>query len=337
LAGLSVSFAGVVAVALAAGFMIIPYLVLVAIEAVANAQRGFVPLDLGPAHVQVKVPLEAVPDALVRQPVSRPGLILRISQAGLPAAIALVATLATAAWISRDLRQAASAAGPRPWSRRGVLARLATFAAMVAAAGHLLGTTIPRIHEWFLLGVWSLLGPRELALLVAGFAVLCAGIVARAIGRRDEVVERLTSSGSRMRLRRAAAALVLLWLILACVEIILRQLGNPPGFPAPTRFVGGILSDALSWITRNWDELWSLPIPVVFWLPALLWAASETLRRGGPQADRATAFDAVFISWGRTGRFVGLWVALTMLCLCALPTLFVAGLVVYQFRLLRLA
>jgi hypothetical protein len=208
---------------------------------------------------------------------------------------------------------------------------------MVAAAGHLLGTTIPRIHPWFLLGVWSLLGSRELALLVAGFAVLCAGIVARAMGRRDEVVERLTSSRSGMRLRRAAAGLVLLWLILACFERILGQLGNPPGFPAPTSFVGGVLADALAWITKNWDELWRLPIPVVFWLPVLLWAAIETFRRGGPQAGCATAFDAVFASWGRTGRFVGLWVALTTLCLCALPTLFVAGLVVYQFRLWRLA
>ena len=98
------------------------------------------------------------------------------------------------------------------------------------------------------------------------------------------------------------------------------------------------MADASTWLRGNWEWLWSLPILVVVWLPAFLWASIETLRRCGPQApDRATTFDAVFVSWGRASRFLCLWAALTMLCLCALPTLFVAALVVYQFRLLRLS
>jgi hypothetical protein len=49
-----------------------------------------------------------------------------------------------------------------------------------------------------------------------------------------------------------------------------------------------------------------------------------------------TSFDAVAASRAHAGRFLGLWIALTMLVLCALPELFVAALIVYQTRLMCL-
>jgi hypothetical protein len=333
--GLFTLAAGVVGIGFAASTMLFPHFVLVAMEAVSDAQRVFALQDLGLAHLQVMVPLEAVPDALGRQAIGRPSLALRIGQAGWPAAIAVVATLATAAWISKDLRRAASDAGQRPLSRRSLIYRLATFTMMVTCAYHLLRTTIPHIHEWFLLGVRILLGPRELAVLVLGFGVFSAGIVARAIGRADEVADRLAPPGPWGWLGRLAAGLFLLALILTSVERILAPWGYPPDF-LPRRLVGEVPADALTWAMRHWDEIWSPPMPLVFWLPALLWASVEALRRCGPRAsDRATAFDAVFVSAARSRRFLGLWAALTTLCLCALPTLFVAGLVVYQYRLGR--
>ena len=77
--------------------------------------------------------------------------------------------------------------------------------------------------------------------------------------------------------------------------------------------------------------------PIVLWCPPAIWAAFELLRRYGAQSpDRATCFDAIFLSRKSSGRFLALWAALTTLCVCALPTLAVAGLVIYHFRLMRL-
>jgi hypothetical protein len=89
-----VALAGAVGVGVAAAYMPIPYLVLVALEAVANAMRGQEPQ------------------------VQRPGLATRINHAGPPAALAVAAALATAAWISSDLRRAATASADERVSGR---------------------------------------------------------------------------------------------------------------------------------------------------------------------------------------------------------------------------
>ncbi len=74
-------------------------------------------------------------------------------------------------------------------SRRGVIYRLSSFAAMVASALYLVHTTIPGIHDCVPSGLRMILGPREVTAIVVGFAVLYAGVVARAIGRSGDVVE----------------------------------------------------------------------------------------------------------------------------------------------------
>jgi hypothetical protein len=292
--------------------MVIPHLVLVAMEAVA--------LWFKHEHI------------------ARVGLLTRIDRAAGSAAVALVAAMATAAWISRDLRRAAAGDGNPSLTRWELLYRIATFLVITACTAHLIDTTIPHIQEWFLPGVLIALTPRDMAVVVAAFGLLCAGIVARAIGRSAEAVETPPATGRWSRFGSAAAVLFWLGLIVVTVEKILAELGYPPDLLLPSNLLGETAASALSWLVRNWDEyLWGAPLPIVFWFPAFLWAAIETARRCGPTApDRMASFDAAFLSWARAGKFLGLWTPLSILCLCALPILFVAGLVVYQVRLMRL-
>jgi hypothetical protein len=97
------------------------------------------------------------------------------------------------------------------------------------------------------------------------------------------------------------------------------------------------IANAVTVVLSSWHWLWDPPLPLAFWVPALAWATCETLRLCGPWApDRLTAFDAAVLSWSDAGRFLCFWSALSVLCVCALPAIFVAGLVVYHLRLMRL-
>ena len=106
---------------------------------------------------------------------------------------------------------------------------------------------------------------------------------------------------------------------------------------------GDALPNGIDRLAQIFD--WLLPgvpgdpaLPIGLWLPVLIWTALKTLELCGPQVpDRTASFDAVFAERGKTVRFLALWTALTTLCLCALPTLFVAAMAVYQFRLMRLS
>jgi hypothetical protein len=98
-----------------------------------------------------------------------------------------------------------------------------------------------------------------------------------------------------------------------------------------------LIANAVAAVMSNWDALWDPALPLAFWVPALVWALWETFRLCGPSArDRLTAFDAVMLSWSSAGRFLCYGSALTVLCMCALPTFFVVGLVVYHIRLMGL-
>ncbi len=179
-----------------------------------------------------------------------------------------------------------------------------------------------------------LLGPRQLGVVLVAIASLSAGVVARAIGRCNESIaaERPSNSGIGQRLGRAAVCLALFAMISLAGAKVWRIMGYP-SIPGPWDRT----SDAVTVVLSRWVLLWDAPLPLVFWVPALVWAIYESLRLCGPWApDRLTAFDAAVLSWSKAGRFLCFWSALTVLCVCALPAIFVAALVVYHFRLMGL-
>jgi len=329
----SAILAGAFSVGCLAALMAIPYLVIVATEAVSIFQRPSVRVAFARGEVPIAVSLDAWPDVQL-PPATRVSLAKRLNAAGLPGALALVSVLATAVWIGRELRQAASDLPSKPLSRWRLCYRIATFTAMAAATTYLLGATIPRIHPSLAAGIWMLLGPTELGVVLVAIASLSAGVVARAIGRRNESVAADGPSNSEkgQRLGRAAVCLVLFAMISLAVVRVARTMGNDwlhlPWDRIPS---------ALTVVLSEWDQLFGPPLPLAFWVPALIWAIWETLRLCGPWApDRLTAFDAAVLSWSNAGRFLCFWFALSVLCVCALPAIFVGALVVYHFRLMRL-
>ena len=136
-------------------------------------------------------------------------------------------------------------------------------------------------------------------------------------------------------LRQVVTGCTVLVLNSAWIARLLKQSGCLSALPS------GDLADVLVRAVTYWDTLWFEEWftywSYAMWCPFLAWAALETLRLCGHQApDRMTSFDAVATSRADAGRFLGLWTALAILVLCALPALFVAALVVYQTRLMSL-
>ncbi len=249
---------GALSVGYLAGLIVVPYLVIIAMEAVSIAQRPSVRMALARGEAPIAVSLDALP-AVQPPPATRVSLFKRLNAAGLPGGLALASVLATAVWIGRDLRQAASDVAGKPLSRWRLFYRIATFTAMVAATTYLLGTTIPRIHPWLSDGIWTLLGPRQLGVVLVAIASLAAGVVARAIGRRNESMpaDRPLNSGNGHRLGRAAVCLALSVMICLAVAKVWRIMGYP-SIPGPW----GRTSDAVTVVLSQWDLLWGAPLPL---------------------------------------------------------------------------
>ena len=141
--------------------MMVPHLVLVAIEMVSIAMRNTV----------------KTPESLAE----------RINQAAIPGGFALAAVMATAGWISFDLRRA-SRGEPRSLPLgTGIAYRLGSFAAMLGMAWFLVKRTIPDVHVDLYRGFEGVIGGEEILVIGVGFAGLSAGIVARSIVRRASV------------------------------------------------------------------------------------------------------------------------------------------------------
>jgi hypothetical protein len=307
-----VPLAGAVGVGLASGFMMIPYLVLLALEAVSNASdRVFT---------------------------ARTGVAERIDLAAIDGSLALLPLLATAGWVAFDLRRAAREGTPRvSLCRLGIAFRLATFSAMVAMAGRLVVGTIPWLHENLFRGLEGVLSSREVLAIGLGFSGLSAGIAARSMGRTATTAA--SPSGSRLLevVSRSVWCLSLLAIIfVATAQWLVSAKSLTDRLPAS--WVGWMdaASTLWSWVHHLSDPF--APNSHLFLAPAIVWALAVSLRVCGPQApDRASAFDKVASSPGTLGRFLASSAVLTTLCLCALPTLFVMGLVLYHRRLNPLA
>jgi hypothetical protein len=288
---------------------LLPYLVLLALEAVSNAMTRL--------------------DAAQR---TGPGLDGRIGRAGLEAIPGLACCLLLGLLISGELRRPAPPAGASRTAWRGPLALLVAIAATAAAAARLLWATIPMIHPRLAEGLWMTLGPVEVAVIVLGFAGLALGPSARSADRATppeaEGVEGHRRASPLRIVLKTAFALVLL-------DLIISRGLNIAGFVAasPTWRTGWV-DDALAWfrslfplvLTRPWMFFQSPQ-----WLALALAQAWVSWRVAcllvSPIETDPTPIDLCLENPRRAGRFAIRWVALTVLMVASLPVLFVAGLV----------
>jgi hypothetical protein len=292
-------------------------------------------LAMIPISYLVLVALEAVSNAQIHVLISRPGVWSRLDRAAPAAAMASAVCLGAGVWLSRGLRREPEMGGKpgRAWP-------LFVAAAGTAVAGaYLLLVTIPMLDEWLADGIGMVLAAPVGAALVVGFAAVAAGVAARAVvGNAGWEPEAPGSATPRVvrRLGRAGLVVARLVLIVLATLMFLEDSFLP-------------FSRGLDWVPAPWAEhfadarVWVKGLPGAdVWLYALhpeplflelglLWVAVQV---AGLLSTRGPApFDLIVVRPRAFPRFVGAWLALTALCLAALPTLFVGGIVAFQYLL----
>jgi hypothetical protein len=302
---LSTLGATAVGVAFMATESIIPYLVLIAIEAVTCAM----------IH----------PD---RARLARADLSDRITRAGLESIVPLVCCALLGLCLSRALRRPATEPGRA--RRRALVLAVAT---LLAAAGSAwtVGVIVPELHICLVEGGGSILTPGVVAAVFLGFAGLALGLAARAADRpgADEAVSPRprTWQPAVMHLAQGILALILLDVIAVRVAGIL-------GWheAAWARWVGWF-ETALAWV-QSLLPLWLSKLWIIFAMPqwsvtflAQLWLAWQVGRFVLRPGDRASIpIDASLRDPRAAARLAGRWAALMVLMVASLPVLTVAGL-----------
>ncbi len=308
---IGVPLAALLGVGLAAGFMLVPHLVLIAIEMVSIAMRN----------------TTKTPESLAE----------RINQAAIPGGFALAAVTATAGWISVDLRRSASGEPTIAPSRLGVAYRLSSFAAMLVLAWILVmrhdsgGSHRP--VSW-IRGSDRRRGDPDHWRGLRGPLRWNRGPVDGTPGHYRSSFFR--ACGDPPSWARFFWTVWLLAVIFIAVSRSLREL------PELSEYVPVGLKTWMEMAVVLWNKVHHVAYPFatnshVLLLPAVIWGLVVSFLLCGPFApDQVAAFDVVARSSANLKRFLVPFAALSTLCLCALPTLFVMGLVVYHLRLMLL-
>jgi hypothetical protein len=309
---LFVILAGVVAVLIVAlpnWASLIPYLVLIALEAVRNAMH--------------------------HRLVAGPGFSARLLRAGLDASVAAGVCLALAVALARDFERLRRGA---PWVTSGLGRglRVILLGGAAAAGLYIATVTITAIHPWFAEGLRAILDPVKAGMIVCCFALFGAGMAARAIsgppgGQLSPRVGRLSV------LARTAIVGILLF-------AVLNSLPDPaalePHVPRPVIWALGSIRGVLNYF---WDRLpdpiatgalGMLAIENFMWtslILALMCFVIELLLCGKP--DLSSPFDRLAQSPGAASQFTWLVTGFVVLCLAALPTLLVLGQAVLHVRM----
>jgi hypothetical protein len=305
---------------------LIPYLVIVALDAVSHA------MSRPGEWAGVRLLGQAVP---VTDPYVWRSLDGRLAMAGLEAAAALIAAALTAHWLGRDLRRPADE--PRSWP--AAVYRIATAAATWASGAWLTLVAIRRLDPSLAAGFEELLYPTWTLLIASAFAALAAGLTARGLGGVREAGPALPST----RVHRAvvvAARLVagagLILLIAAATAQIQGGDTLPWYSPRPFSRIAEDVSVALTVATPTaiYLDLDRTP-DALFLLGGAAILAGLTLRF--LLTDHRPETDAPIDRIGRDprliGRFLGAWVAMMGVIFALFPTFFLGGMAVLHFAL----
>ena len=333
----SVALVSMTGAVLVASVMTIPYLVLIAIEAVENAMLR---------------PDERSGELLTNppRPPMAPGLSDRLDGAMPVIGLALLAGLVAAGWLSSSLRRAAAGQGERR-DDRGSLHELAvglalTCAVLIAAA-FLVGRTLPAVQPLALAGMGLTIGGWEFGVVALGFGCFSAGLVAHVLAPADDAAGsgtgRLTSSLSHHAawLAKAATAALLSLVILASVAQIQGRY-TPTGQALPWWLMNGLFEPRRARGAAVWNELqgngWlgMLRYDASLWLPAFAipWLGWQSLYLlASARGARPSPLDHMVDSAASARQFVGYWGALFALLVAALPTLAMTGLVILHHAL----
>jgi hypothetical protein len=312
---------GIVFLGLGHGF--IPYLVMIAMEAVHNAMR--------------RAPL-----------VVRPILFDRMITASLEALPGLLGCLATAVWIDDDLRAASrdplGARTPRSWL--GVLARVATVVLAAAGSAYVLLVSLPKLSPPLVEGLSVIVDPSTIATIALGFATLAAGFAARSAGylaAATEVMEGPEPTRRRLgpwprRIIAGMVGLVSLEITAAAVQAIRRDLEFRWYIPIGLDAWGAIIQAPWKWLdspsgTEGWFVLFNRPDDFLIGAAAIWLTIQLVVMIMQKPSARPSPIDALATNRLALGRFLGWWIGLTTVMLASMPGLGVVGLTLIHFAI----
>jgi hypothetical protein len=284
----------------------------------------------------VLIAMEAVKNALHHNLVTGPTLETRLLRAGLGAAIAALICLWLALVVAGDFDQARR---QQPWSttRRMRLLRVVSLLATLAAGSYLAGVAIPAINPWLVDGFTHVLVPDVVFTVIVGFFAFALGLAARS------VVHQAVRQKPRWLVRLWAVLQpgVLGLVVVSALTCLPTSAQFEPGVPSQIRRVIDRIQHVQGWLwslVPEWIVLdlqpWLAPERLVWILTifALLSLVCELALRLTSWSDDAL-FDRAFESPLQAVQIAWLASALTVLCLVALPTLMIGGLVILHIRL----
>jgi hypothetical protein len=302
------AIAGVLVMAIPVFHGVIPYLVVIAIEAVHNAMH--------------------------HRRVPGPSLSARLLEGGFQAGVSWIACVALAVVLARDFDRARRGI---PWSttRSGWHFRVGLLG-IAAASGLSVGLyTVPAIHPELAEGLKQILSPAIVGMIVCGFGLFGAGMAARSVCPRQ--------SGEKPHwMVRFSTIIRGIVLVLAVLWFLINAPGAPTLDPDIPR-VFGLVNMVLSTISRMWGlfpDAFVAGLFSAFTLANVLWITIglglllllvELAIRPAGTVD--APFDRLVLDRAIAGRFAWLVAGLVVVALAALPTFFVAGMALLHLRM----
>jgi hypothetical protein len=312
-----------------------PYWLFVILAGVAAVLIVALPYWASLIPYLVLIALEAVNLAMQHRLAPGPGFSARMLRAGVDASVAAAICLALALALAGDFERVRRG---RPCAT-GALARalrLLLLAGAAAAGLYIATATIPAIHPWFAEGFILILDPVKIGMMVCCFALFGAGMAARAIagppgGHPSSSIARLS----------VLARLAIIGTILLAV------LNSLPDAAAIDPYVPGSLTVAVAYINGAVNYFWDrlpdsftagaiglLAIEKLMWTSlvlAIVCFVIELLIRGN--AELSSPFDELARSPAAASRCIRLVAAFVVLCLASLPILIVAGQALLHVRM----
>ncbi|HEV3122815.1 MAG TPA: hypothetical protein VGY53_12965 [Isosphaeraceae bacterium] len=288
----------------------------------------------------VVVILQVVRDAMHHGPLGGTSVATRLFWAVPASLVSTGACTATAVWLSCAMRRRpASELEESAWAPMQVAIAVVATIALVAASGWLVFATIPMLHELLAAGLSAIIGPEEVGALAMGFGGLGAGIAARAVmGPPDDSQEvpAALRAAAWPWLAGTLGRALRIGLVVALGLVWLLHENNPPRDldVVPTALAVRLMPLVYFLNEHVFDPalLWHiLDLEVLCLLLGLGWLLLQLallMVRG-----RVAPFDRVLERPASIMRWCAFTTAFTALCLAALPTLFVGGVVAYHFVL----
>ena len=282
----------------------------------------------------VLIAINGVRGAMTQQWSPLPSLPERLGQVGWLAAFALGACVVAAYWIAGDLRRGVLGSRLSPRARSF---RVANVAAAVVSAALLVAIGAPRIDPWFAEGIRFGIGPAECLLVVATMAVMATGMTARAIAGTTAPPEAPRPPMFLIRLAvrawRWTIAIALLAIIALSSSIAWRvwttETWRHPEPPEGT-FAYGL------WFLEDWFNNELTDFDSIFYGAAFVWIATRAIGLVIAPKDGPAPFDAAWADRKSRRDLIAHATSLTLVCLAAIPALFLSGLSVLQAVLARI-